>query len=146
MSTPYSAIDNSFIGKISDDFLVNMSEEHLQKIINGYRKSAIIRFKQCKKLSERDEVVREFSQTLTDEEVEILANLMVLEWLRPQINSVEILKPNMTTKDYITYSNANHLGTLKALKQDVQSEVDRLIVSYSYSNNALSGLGGVNNG
>lgn len=146
MSTPFSVVDNSFLNKISDSFLLTIPEENLQSIIDGYRTSAGIRFKQCKKLSNKDIVLRKYNEELTDEEVEILANLMILEWLKPQINSIELLKQGMSNKDYRMFSQANHLESLKGLKKDTQSEVDKLIVSYTYSNNSLSELGGGRDG
>lgn len=143
MPTLYSVIDNSFLNKITDDYLLTLIDDDLQALIDKYRTSAIPKFKQCKKLHDRDDALKEFPQTLTDEEVEILSNLMVVEWLKPQINSIEILKQSMSTKDYKMYSQANHLDTLIALKKETFAEIDNLIVSYTYSNNSLDDLGKV---
>lgn len=143
MSTPYSVVDNSFLNKITDDYLLTLIEGNLQDLIDGYRKSASVRFKQCKKLENRDDSLKQYNQTLTDEEVEILANLMILEWLKPQINSIELLKQSMSTKDYKLTSQAEHLLRLNNLKSSTIAEVDSLIVSYTYSNNSLDDLGKV---
>lgn len=143
MATPYFMVDNSFLNKITDDLLLTMTEEHLEKTIDGYRNSASVKFKQCNKLSDKNNELRRYNSTLTDEEIEILANLMVLEWLRQRINSIELLKQSMSTKDYKMYSQANHLDVLIKLRKDTLSEVDRLIVSYTYSENNLSNLGKV---
>ncbi len=143
MSTPYHVVDNSFLSKITDDFLLSIPDEDLQKLIDGYRNSASIKFKQCNKLSDRDDDLRQYNIALTDEEIEILANLMILEWLKPLINSIEILKQGMSTKDYKTFSNANLLDSLIRLRKETLAEVDRLIVAYTYSINSLSDLGKV---
>lgn len=143
MSTPYNAVDNSFLNKITDDLLLTIDEENLKKIIGMFRVSAGIKFKQCKKLSDKDDDLKQYNTTLTDEEVEILANLMVLEWLKQRINSIEVLKQTMSTKDYKTFSNANFLDSLVNLRKDTNAEVDRLIVSYTYSENDLDRLGKV---
>lgn len=143
MSTPYHVVDNSFLSKITDDFLLSIPDEDLQKLIDGYRNSASIKFKQCNKLSDRDDDLRQYNIALTDEEIEILANLMILEWLKPLINSIEILKQSMSTKDYKIYSQANHLNELMALKKETNAEIDKLIISYTYSNNSLDDLGKV---
>ncbi|HHU81321.1 MAG TPA: hypothetical protein GXZ35_08385 [Acholeplasmataceae bacterium] len=143
MSTPYHVVDNSFLSKITDDFLLSIPDEDLQKLIDGYRNSASIKFKQCNKLSDRDDDLRQYNISLTDEEIEILANLMILEWLKPLINSIEILKQGMSTKDYKIYSQANHLNELMALKKETNAEIDKLIISYTYSNNSLDDLGKV---
>lgn len=143
MSTPYYVVDNSFLNKITDDYLLTLIDENLYKLIGDYRTSASVRFKQCKKLQDRDDELKQYNQTLTDEEVEILANLMILEWLKPQINSIELLKQSMSTKDYKLTSQAEHLLRLNNLKSSTIAEVDSLIVSYTYSNNSLDDLGKV---
>jgi len=141
MATPYSVVDNSFLSKLTDDYLLDMPEEDLQTLIDGYRNSASIRFKQCKKLDEKNDDLRQYNENLTIEEIEILANLMVLEWLKPLINSIEILKQNMSTKDYRMYSQANHLKELQALRSNTIAEIDSLIVSYTYTSDKLNDLG-----
>ncbi len=140
MSTPYSVIDNSFLNKITDDLILTMTGEEIQCMIDAYRVSASTKFKQCNKLSNRDDDLKQYNQTLTDEEIEILANLMVLEWLKPRINSIEVLKPSMSTKDYKAFSNAKHLDSLIKLKKETLAEIDSLIVSYTYSENSLNDL------
>lgn len=141
MSTPYNIIANSFLNKITDDLLLTLHEEDLENVLDLFRSSASIKFKQCSKLSDRDENLRVYNSTLTDEEVEIVANLMVLEWLKQRVNSIELLKQGMSSRDYHIYSQAAHLDTLLKLRKETAQDVDRLIVSYTYSNNELSSLG-----
>ncbi len=140
MATPYSVIENSFLNKITDDLLLSMVDEDIEAMLDSYRVSASVMFKQCAKLSDTDDVKRVYSTTLTNEEIEILANLMVLEWLKQRINSMELLRMGMSTKDFRTYKQSEHLNSLLALKKDTLGAVDRLIVSYTYSKNKLSDL------
>lgn len=50
--------------------------------------AAIPKFRRCKTdLSQRDDELLEFNNDLLENEIEILALLMVNEWLEPQINS-----------------------------------------------------------
>ena len=69
MATPYSVIDNLFINKITDSSLLTMTDEFIEKTLDQYRFSAGVRFKQCKKLSDRNEELRQYNQDLTDEEL-----------------------------------------------------------------------------
>lgn len=140
MATPYDAIHNSFLNKISDDFLLSLSTEALNNLLNQYRISASVKFKQCNKLSDIDDNLQVYNKDLTLEEIEILGHLMVLEWLTPQINTMELIKQSLSTKDYKIFSQANHLETLKKLKQETQAEINKLIVSYTYTNNSLDDL------
>lgn len=140
MATPYSVFDNRFLNKITDDLLLTMSDEGLEKTINMYRNSAVIRFKQCNKFGTHDDESRVYEADFTNEEVEIVASYMVLEWIRQRINSIELLKQGMSTKDYSIYSQANHIDSLMKLKKDTESEANRMVVSYTYSENDLSQL------
>lgn len=141
MATPYSEVDNRFLEKIEDKMFFNMSNEDMQKTLDMYKVSAGIKFKQCPKIADRDDEARVYNQTLTDEEVEILALLMVVEWVRPRINSIEVLESTMSTRDYQTFSNANHMKALQTMIVNTLREVDRLIVSYTYSENDPNELG-----
>lgn len=143
MKTYYAEVDNLFLSKITDDFLLSMTDGEIQNLLDVYRFSAGIKFKKCSKINNRDEEARAFNQKLTDEELEILSSLMVLEWIKPRVNSIELLEPTMSTKDYQTFSNANHLNSLQALLKTTRNDVDRMIVSYTYSTNDLDRLGDV---
>lgn len=140
MATSYDVVDNAFLNKITDDYFLNLTETELQNILDKYRNSANVKFKKCSKLSNKDDVLRQYNEDLTDEEVEILANLMILEWLKPKIYSMELLKQSMSSKDFKLYSQANHLRELQELKRETETEINRLIVSYTYSSNSLDDL------
>jgi len=139
MATPYTTINVSFLNKISDAYLITMADEELATQLLKFLNSAVPKFKKCKQnLSTRD--VSGFTVTLTDEEIEILANLMVMEWLRPQVNNLEVLKQSLGSKDFQQFSQANHLKELQSLRKETQSEISKLIVDYSYNNNSLDDL------
>lgn len=142
MATPYDVVDNSFLTKISDDYLPTIEEEKIEMLVDRYRLSALPRFKQCKKLQNRDDDLRQFNDDLTDEEIEIVANLMIVEWLRPFINHADLLKQKMATKDYRVFSSANHIESIRKLKEEIELEVSRMIISYTYSTNSLDDLAG----
>ena len=140
MTTPYSVFDNRFLGKITDDLLLTMSDEGLERTIDMYRSSAVIRFKQCNKFGTHDDESRVYEADFTNEEVEIVASYMVLEWIRQRINSIELLKQGMSTKDYKTFSQSAHIDSLMKLKKDTEVENNRLVVGYTYSEGSLSDL------
>jgi len=140
MSTSYDVVDNSFLNKISDDYLASLTQQQINDLMDKYRNSAIPKFKQCTKLSDRDDNLRQFNMDLTDEEVEILANIMILEWLRPAIYHADKLKNSFSTKDYKLHSPANLLKELQELKKITEKEISRLIVSYTFSENSLDNL------
>ncbi|WP_081386920.1 hypothetical protein [Paenibacillus odorifer] len=139
MTTKYEEVYDSFMQKISDYSFISLTNEQLDTFLKNLMKSAIVRFKKCKnELIVNDPI--EFSSELTQEEIEIIALLMTVEWIRPRINNIELLKQSLNTKDWNFYSQANHLKELRTLKEETENEIDRLIVSYSYSNGCLKEL------
>ena len=141
MTTPYTAIYTSFLDKISDQYLASMVDEDLKTLLLKYLNNAVPKFHKCKNdLSQRTDENDGFVDNLTVEEIEILANLMVVEWLRPHVNNLELLKQALTPKDFKLTSQANHLKELQTLRRDTQAEISRLLVDYSYNNNSLDDL------
>lgn len=139
MATLFTEINSIFTRKISDYSFVNLTQTDLDNILKGYLESSIPKFKKCK-TSLSDRTATQFNQTLTDEEKEILGILMIFEWLNPQILNIELLKQALSSKDWSAYSQANHLKELRILREDMQSESERMMTSYSYDNGKIEDL------
>lgn len=141
MPTPYSDIFDKFLSKVSDYSFLNLELTELEDILTKYLKSAIVKFKQCNQnLSDKDDVNKTFNIDLTEEEQEILATLLIVEWLNPFINSTEVMKQFLSSKDYTYYSQANHLKELRILRDDSKSESQQLMISYSYTTGNIDEL------
>lgn len=63
-----------------------------------------------------------FNTELTNEEINILAVLMLRGWLIRQINSCEIVRMKYTGTDFKMTSQANHLSKLISLKEEIEQE------------------------
>lgn len=138
MPTPYSEIDEMFLSDISDDTFFDYTEIEREEILNGLRKKAITRFKSCKiDLSDRDNVLQQFNGNLSDEEKLIIATCMRKYWLNDKIYNLTLLKQRMSTKDWKMTSQAEHLLRLTVLKQDLEQEISKMIVDYSFYNYTL---------
>lgn len=132
MPTPFSKIDDMFLSDISDDTLLDYTEEERENILDSLRVKAITRFKACKQdLSDRDEVNRVFNQDLSDEVCLIISTIMRKFWLNDKIYNLELLRQRMSTKDWKLTSQAKHLQTLVELKQELDKEVSRMIIEYT---------------
>lgn len=132
MPTPFSKIDDMFLSDISDDTLLDYTEEERENILDSLRVKAITRFKACKQdLSDRDEVNRVFNQDLSDEECLIISTIMRKFWLNDKIYNLELLRQRMSTKDWKLTSQANHLQILTELKQELDKEISRMIIEYT---------------
>lgn len=135
MATPYSEVYAAFLRRISDTDLLQLSQEELSSVLKSFLKGAITQFSKCKQdLSLRDDNLEQFDIDLTDREIEILGALMVVEWLRPTINTSYLLKQTLSTKDFKIYSQANHLDELIKLKKEAEEDAERMIMGYLYDN------------
>lgn len=133
MATPFEEIYSGFLGKIVDFDFLEYEQSELEEELMRKLKSACARF-DCDKMSSYDETMEEFSQDLTGLEQEILVCLMLIEWISPKINNVELLKQTLASKDFQMYSQANHLRELRELKKDLNKEAQYLMKRYSYKN------------
>lgn len=87
--TSYEDIYEKFSQKITDFKLLELTDQEIREMMKQWLKSSIAKFRRCKSdLTDRDDELEEFNVDLLDIEQEILAELMVGEWLEPQLNSV----------------------------------------------------------
>lgn len=133
MPTPYSKLFNSFLNKIEDDLYAQFTKEELDSDLIDLLNSAIVNFDYPKTdIYSKDDQLQTFSEELSIFEIEILANLMTLEWIKRQIKSIYVIKQAMTDSDFKLTSQANHLKMLLELKKVTESDIEKLQNKYSY--------------
>lgn len=136
MPTSYSEVYNSFLSKIDDYYIksqLQLDREFAEDMMLDYLKSATSKFTySAKDLSKRDDVLQHFNEELTNMEVEILAMLMIAEYLSPKIVRDEFLENRLGSKDYSEFSPANQLKQLRELKKSIVDEVNVLMIEYYY--------------
>lgn len=94
-----------------------------------------------------------FNTELTQEEINIFAHLMLVEWINRQLASVDVTKQAYSSRDFEFTSQANHLDKLIKLKESFSKEATRLQRLYTrrkMDSNGLfvpnyQGFGGKNN-
>lgn len=134
--TSYETIYEKFLQKITDYKILELSDEDVMNMLHGWMTSSIAKFRTCSAdLSNRDDILMQFNETLTDLEIEILSILMVSEWLSPQLNSVLLTKQMITGNDLKFYSQSAHLKELIELKSNSDKEARLLINRYRLVNN-----------
>ena len=143
MGTAYSEIYNMFEEKINDYDIAKLISDGYQSTVDAmylsYLKTAISKFKAYSKsdLTDRNDTTLVFTETLTDTEIDILSLLMVLEWIRPLINRVTLLKQALNNTDFRQFSQQAHLKELINLKKNTKEEIDGLIVEFTYVENDI---------
>lgn len=144
--TNLSEIYEIFLSKITDyEYVsVNITDEEINDELLGYLKSAITKFYRCKNSLEITEDVTgelTFESDLHPFEMEILATLMLVEYLKPRVLSSETLKQSLSDKSFKIYSQANQLRELNLLYRMLRTEATKMITEYTYFGLDLDGDG-----
>lgn len=140
MATSYEEIYNLASNKITDPEIALLLPEDIEELFHGYLISAIHKFRKCKNdLSNRDDELRQFNVDLLDVEKEILAILVVREWLQPQLYSALLTKQVFSDKEQKYYSQSSHLSELRALDETLKIDAQKLSRDYTYGNSEYLG-------
>ena len=133
MATPYTKVYDRALAKITDYDLAFFPDDDFRFMLRGWLDSSISKFRKCASdLSNRDDELEVFNVDLVDEEIEILALLIVCEWLEPQVNSVALTHQMFGGKEEKYYSQASHLAELKALRDETRTEARKLMRDYTF--------------
>lgn len=136
MATPYETIYNCALSKIEDPTLAMLPEEDLENMLHGYLMSAIAKHRKCDHdLSDRDEELKQFNSDLSDLEIEILAILMLREWISQRLHSVTTVMQTFSGKETSFYSQAAHIKELREMDDRLRLEAQQLSRDYSYTDN-----------
>jgi hypothetical protein len=137
--TPYTEIYSVFQSQFSDPAFNGLSiRDDLSKV---YLINSIPKFRRClQNLDNRDDVNANFNIVLTDDEKQILGNLMVLEYLSPQIVSSQLIDQVINNRDMQISSQANHLEKLLLLHEQRSKKVSKMIIDYTYTFSDLTKL------
>lgn len=141
MATPYQDIYERFLTKIADQEFLSLPDDDIEEFCLKYLQSALLKFKKCKQdLKNRDDNLLQFNTTLLEEEQEILAILMMEQWISPQVYNIMNLKQFMGDREFRYYSQANHIDKLIELRDTLKYDGEREITNYTYEQFDLSEL------
>lgn len=139
MATPYTTLYNVMLAKLTNYDYLQYTEEEVYDMIGAYLDPACIKFRVCAQdLFDRSEQFREFNVTLTPLEIDILTNLMVIEYLTANyVNTPSLLKSQMPSKDFSSFSPANHLREIMSVRDTLTKEVSQKMTIYSYTKDGI---------
>ena len=134
-TTPLHKIYNRFLAKITDDLYLELTREDTERDLEALFLSAISLFEFPRfPLFSYDldyEYLDEFGMVeskgryeikLTEEEIDIITDCMLIEWVRRQIASVENTRMKYSGSDFKFTSQANHLSKLLSLLSECQRQ------------------------
>ena len=128
MGTPFQAIYDSFLARISSDEWVLPDEMYIaQRDWFEFLKMAIFRFRFPRKSLVFDTDQMAFNEELDDAEIQMLAIYMKHEWVKRCVASWEEIKMLYSNKDF---SQANHLDKLIKLSEQLELECVKSSATY----------------
>lgn len=141
MATPFEDVFSSFLMKVSDDELLDLDEETMKKVLVNLLTLAVARFNQvCVKDLTNTQSGDSFVDDLSVEEINILSEIMVENWMKPKIYNLDLFKNRLSTKDYTTFSPANLLNSVRETFKLSHGRAESLINKYSYQVNDIREL------
>lgn len=130
--TPFQEVYDYFLAKITTyNEYTNLTLEELEIELKQLLRAS---FAECVsfKNTSADYILDEFNRTLTALEMNIISYNMVVQYLSPKINNVELLKQSLSSKDFQMYSQANHLKELMDLRKDSIQQFHYWMNRYGY--------------
>lgn len=137
--TPYSILYESVLSKVKDYDFLSLTEAEVYEIMFDYIRPAIVKFKCCKQdLKDRDDLCECFRIELTDEEIEILSDFMVVVYLDANyIRVPAAMKQQLSSKDFNTFSPSALLEKVTVVRNKYMQEAKQAMVDYSYKDSKL---------
>ena len=142
MCTPYEALYDRVLTKFRDWDIPQMSEEEVKELLHDYLIPAIAKFHVCRKdLNDRDDILERFNCELSEIEMDIISNYMLIEYIdSTYIRTPSLLKVTMGSTDFKTYSSANMLDKLTAMRKAYVAENESLVMRYAWLGVKESGI------
>lgn len=132
--TLFSEVYESFLSKITDDMYMQLTPKDTYQILRQLLVSAIPKFefprqsleyrlRKIKKEEDNTIIVKWcFINKLTHEEINILSDYMIVEWIGQQLASIENTRMKYSGADFKFTSQANHMQKLLQLKKDYERQ------------------------
>lgn len=134
MPTPYEKIYNLFLSKLRSYEIASMDEDEVKAYMHDYLEIAINNFHVCRvDLADRNDEEETFNIELSNVEMEILSNYMVLAYVdATYIRTPTLLKVNLSSSDFNAFSNANQLTKLTEMQQRYLGENEAIVTRYAW--------------
>lgn len=142
MATSYEKLYENLLPKFRSYEIPLMSTEEVKDYLHDYLIPAISRFHVCRKdLRDRDDILQRFNVDLSDIEIEILSNYLLIEYIDSEyIRVPSLLKVHLPSSDFKAFSPANFLEKLMNMHKTYVSENETLLSRYAWMGAKESGI------
>lgn len=142
MATPYEKLYENLLPKFRSYEIPLMTTEEVKDYLHDFIIPAIARFHVCRKnLNDRDDIIQRFNVDLSDIEIEILSNYLLIEYIDSEyIRTPTILKVSLPSSDFKAFSPANFLDKLMSMHKTYVTENETLLSRYAWMGARESGI------
>lgn len=123
MNTKFETIYNRFFSKVTDDMYMELDKQQTENMVEELYLSALPWFEFPRvNLYNFNQEQKIYNIELSNEEINIIAVYMLVEWFTQQLASIENTRMKYSGSDFKMTSQANHMSKLLTLKKDYERE------------------------
>lgn len=138
--TPYSNVFNRFEKQITDYDLNLLLPASKTEVLIGLLNEAVVEYVVCPISLDKNDTTQQFSNTLTPTVEQVLANYMVMAWIKPYLNNQDLFEVHFSTQEYNEFSPANRMKALSDCFNLAKKQAGSLLTKQSIKD-AIGGLG-----
>lgn len=121
--TTFREIYDSFLGKITDDMYLELTQEDTEKMLFELFEKSLHFFEFPRvDIYNYNMELEEYNIILSREEINIISTYMVVCWLGQQLASVENVRMKYSGSDFKFTSQANHMAKIQAMRKEYERE------------------------
>ena len=141
MATPFTDIYDLFLIGVSDyklDQLYNISTTDFETYLQGFLIRAVPKFDNCNQDLTYSTTSAQFTETLTNTEKVILADLMTMEWMLKETQDVSQFNLLLNDTDFKHYAEGQNLKEKSAYLDKLREKVNQDMTVYGIKNTPWS--------
>lgn len=134
MATPYTNIYDKVTKTLQSYTFANLPQATFESFLDTWIDEACaVNFLDSNvDLLDRDEITKQFNETLSSREQWIIAYSVTLSWLSFMITDESALRDKIGDRDYQVHSPANLLGKLLDLHAVIKEKLEDAVEHYGY--------------
>lgn len=140
MTTDYTDIFDLFMMNIKDwklESLFNTSPDDFENVLQGYMVVSLPKFTNCNQSLARNDSTKQFTETLSEQNKNIIASLMVEKWLEREVQDIRQMALHVQDRDFKSYAEANNLKEKSAHWSKILELNSQALVDYSLNDREL---------
>lgn len=120
--TSFKDMFDFFLSGITDDMFMELTKEDTMEILEEILLAALPHFEFPRQSMDLDLVNKTFKVQLTTEEMMIIRQYMISEWIGMQLASVDVIRQKYSGSDFKFTSQASHIKQLVVMKEEYEQK------------------------